>query len=181
MPPPALYLNTQSMEVVRSYKYLGVVVSSDLSLSSHIQLVCMKAKKILGLIYRNFAKYTSDSSVILKMYKALVRPHLEYATQVWSPNTVKNIELLQRFALRICSHNYNLSYEELLYLCKYHLFKIAVHFNLYHFIISFVALFFSYLIHFLILVLIIPLFIELHLHTPLLYIPYDATARIYFS
>ena len=119
--PPALYLNTQSMEVVRSYKYLGVIVSSDLSWSSHIQLVCMKAKKILGLIYRNFAKYTSDSSVILKIYKALVRPHLEYAAQVWSLYTVKDIELLekvQRFALRICSRNYNLSYEELLDLCK---------------------------------------------------------------
>ena len=119
--PPTLYLNTQSMEVVRSYKYLGVVISSDLSWSSHIQLVCMKAKKILGLIYRNFAKYTSDSSVLLKMYKALVRPHLEYAAQVWSPYMVKDIQLLekvQRFALRICSRNYNLSYEELLDLCK---------------------------------------------------------------
>ena len=119
--PPALYLNTQPMEVVQSYKYLGVVVSSDLSWSSHIQLVCMKAKKILGLIYRNFAKYTSDSTVILKMYKALVRPHLEYAAQVWSPYMVKDIELLekvQRFALRICSRNYNLSYEELLDLYK---------------------------------------------------------------
>ena len=115
---PALYLNTQPMEVVQS---LGVVVSSDLSWSSHIQLVCMKAKKILGLIYRNFAKYTSDSTVILKMYKALVRPHLEYAAQVWSPYMVKDIELLekvQRFALRICSRNYNLSYEELLDLYK---------------------------------------------------------------
>ena len=106
------------MEVVQSYKYLGVVVSSDLSWSSHIQLVCMKANKILGLIYRNFAKYTSDSSVILN--KALVRPHLEYAAQVWSPYMVKDIELLekvQRFA-RICSRNYNLSYEELLDLYK---------------------------------------------------------------
>ena len=120
-PPPALYLNTQPMEVVQSYKYVGVVVSSDLSWSSYIQLVCMKAKKILGLIYRNFAKYTSDSTVILKMYKALVRPHLEYAAQVWSPYMVKDIELLekvQRFALRICSRNYNLSYEELLDLYK---------------------------------------------------------------
>ena len=55
------------------------------------------------------------------MYKALVRPHLEYAAQVWSPYMVKDIQLLekvQRFALRICSCNYNLSYEELLDLCK---------------------------------------------------------------
>ena len=94
--PPALYFNTQPMEVVQSYKYLGVVVSSDLSWSSHIQLVCTKTKKILGLIYRNFAKYTSDSTVILKMYKVLVLPHLEYAAQVWSPYMVTDIELLER-------------------------------------------------------------------------------------
>ena len=67
---------------------VNIVISSDLSWSSHVQLVCMKPKKMLGLIYRNFAKYTSDSS---KMYKALVRPHLEYAAQVWSPYMVKDI------------------------------------------------------------------------------------------
>ena len=161
------------MEVVRSSKYLGVVVSSDLSWSSHIQLVCMKAKKILRLIYRNLAKYTSDSSVIVKMYKALVRPHLEYAAQVWSPYTVKDIELLekvQRFALCICSHNYNLSYEELL-----DLFKIPSLQNRHSFLslctfYNIIRGFVFFPSHSLpILVLIIPLFIELHLHTPLLY------------
>ena len=78
----------------------------------------MKAKKIFRIIYWNFAKCTSDSSVILKMYKAIVRPH---PAQVWLPYMVKDIQLLekvQRFALRICSRNYNLSYEELLDLYK---------------------------------------------------------------
>ena len=73
------------MDVVRSYKYLGVVVSSDLSWSSHIQLVCMKAKKILGLIYRNFAKYTSkdagalgkkSSSSLVFQYLYNIKVHL---------------------------------------------------------------------------------------------------------
>ena len=105
------------MEIVESYKYLGVVISSDLSWTPHIQQICMKARKILGLLYRNLAKYASESSTILKMYKALVRPHLEYAAQVWSPYTVKDVQILekvQKFALRICSRNYHLCYEELL-------------------------------------------------------------------
>ena len=174
--PPALYLNTQPMEVVHSYKYLGVVVSSDLSWSSHIQLDCMKAKKILGLIYRDFAKYTSDSTVILKMYKALVRPHLEYAAQVWSPYMVKDIELLekvQRFALRICSRNYNLSYEELLDLYKTpslqdrrSFLSLCTFYNIIRGFVFFpphaLPLVSNSRTHH-------PSFIELHLHTPLLY------------
>ena len=105
------------MEIVESYTYLGVVISSDLSLTPHIQLICMKARKILGLLHQNFAKYVSESSTILKMYKVLIQPHLEYATQVWSPYTVKDIQILekvQKFAIRICSQNYQFCYEELL-------------------------------------------------------------------
>ena len=89
------------------------LIRSELVFSYSTRLY--EGKKILWKIYWNFAKYTSDSSVILKIYKALVRPHLEYAAQVWSPYMVKDMQLLekvQRFALWICSCNYNLSYEE---------------------------------------------------------------------
>ena len=92
---PAMVLNNQLMELVQTYKYLGVVVSSDLSGSKHIQFIGVKAKKILGLLYRNFAKHISDPSTILKLYKALVRPHLEYAAQVWSPHMLKDIQMLE--------------------------------------------------------------------------------------
>ena len=55
--------------------------------------------------------------VVLKLYLALVRPHLEYASQVWSPYMLKDVQLLekvQKFALRICSKCYLAEYEELL-------------------------------------------------------------------
>ena len=54
----------------------------------------------------------------MKLYKALVRPHLEYAAQVWSPRAMKYyvqaLEGVQKFALRICSRNYTAGYEEML-------------------------------------------------------------------
>ena len=46
-----------------------------------------------------------------------MRPHLEYAVQVWNPHLVmdKNrLEKVQKFALRVCAQNYNYSYEQLL-------------------------------------------------------------------
>ena len=62
--------------------------------------------------------------VVLKLYLALVKPHLEYTSQVWSPYMLKDVQLLekvQKFALRICSRMYQSEYEELL---EFHPWKI---------------------------------------------------------
>ena len=47
----------------------------------------------------------------------MVWPHPEYASRVWDPYLQKDIKLLegvQKFALRICSKSYYMSYEDLL-------------------------------------------------------------------
>ncbi len=54
---------------------------------------------------------------LLELYTTLVRPHLEYAASVWNPYTASNVNKLedtQKFALRICSKQWNLGYQELL-------------------------------------------------------------------
>ena len=46
------------------------------------------------------------------MYISLVRPHLEYAAQQWDPYThrdVNKLEALQRFAIRLISHQWDLA------------------------------------------------------------------------
>ena len=85
LPPVPLTLNGTILEVVLTFKYLGVLLSSDLSWTHHIQGVCSKARKILGLLYRRYYQY-SDSRTLCQLYLSLVRPHLDYATQVWDPH-----------------------------------------------------------------------------------------------
>ena len=85
LPPSPLSLNGNILDVVPTFKYLGVLISSDLSWSKHIQGVCSKARKILGLLYRRYYQY-SDSSSLRQLYLSLVRPHLDYAAQVWDPH-----------------------------------------------------------------------------------------------
>ena len=49
---------------------------------------------MLGLIKRSFS--FMDKEMFLPLYKALIRPHLEYATVVWSPFLKKDIFLMNR-------------------------------------------------------------------------------------
>ena len=75
-----------------------------------------KKQKLLGLMYRRF--YTTVDPIFLcRLYISLVRPILEYACQVWDPYTHKNtakLESVQKFALKVCSHCWNIDYDMLL-------------------------------------------------------------------
>ena len=48
---------------------------------------------ILNLIRRNFSHI--DKNVFNKLYKSLVRPHLEYAQEVWQPHLIRQSKLLE--------------------------------------------------------------------------------------
>ena len=114
---PAILLNNDPLEYVQQYKYLGVIVSHNLCWSQHIQEVCNKARKVLGIIYRSISSHTNDPSTIFRLYIALVRPHLEYAAQMWNPHLEKDIhclEKVQKFAIRICIKDYHETCENLL-------------------------------------------------------------------
>ena len=58
---------------------------------------------MIGMLYRRFYKWSS-SNALLQLYLSLIRPHLEYAAQVWSPHQLKDIqklEAVQKFALKV--------------------------------------------------------------------------------
>ena len=95
--------------ILTSITFVGHLISSI--------AICKRARTVLGIIYRNISPNTTNCLTFLKLYVALVRPHLEYAAQVWNPHLVKDInslESVQKFALRICSKNYHETYQNLL-------------------------------------------------------------------
>ena len=85
--------NTQ-LETVDEEKDLGVLISEDLKPSAHCIHSYSKANRMLGLINRTIS--IKQPSVLLRLYKSLVRPHLEYCSPAWSPKYVKDKELLER-------------------------------------------------------------------------------------
>ena len=92
--PQQLLLNEAPLKQVEAFKYLGVLISSDLSWSRHIDSICAKGKRLIGLLYRRFSTNVSSERLI-EMYKYLVRPHLEYAAPVWDPHLLKDIKSVE--------------------------------------------------------------------------------------
>ena len=102
-PRPNITIGGAVVERVSSYKLLGVTVTDDLLWAPHILDTCVRAKRMLGCIYRNFRMAGFDC--LNHIYKATVRPVLEYSAVVWDTPFQKYQEMLERvqsFAGRIC-------------------------------------------------------------------------------
>ena len=97
---------------------LGVTISADMKVSEQCGIAASKGNQILGLIKRNITY--KDKKLIILLYKAIVRPHLEYCIQAWRPYRKKDIDTLERIQRRttkIIPELRYLSYEERLTEC----------------------------------------------------------------
>ena len=82
--------NLRPLEVVTSEKDLGITFDRILHFTEHIEKCSSKANQRIGLIRRNM-----DEKLFIVLYKALIRPVLEYTNVVWKPY-FKDSELLER-------------------------------------------------------------------------------------
>ena len=70
-----------TLKHVCEYKYLGIIIDEVLSLKEHVQYVLSKAGKRIGMLRR----IRKDLTVFVadKVYKAFIRPVMEYCDTVW--------------------------------------------------------------------------------------------------
>ena len=77
---------------------LGIMVESSGKVTEQCVMAAKKANVALGLIKRNI--HCKSKDVIVRLYKALVRPKLEYCVQAWCPYLKKDIDILERVQKR---------------------------------------------------------------------------------
>jgi len=77
---------------------LGVIFSSNLDWEEQYLSSCKKANMTLGMLKRTFVG--RDIGLWKQLYVSMVRPHLEYAFQVWSPFRVGDISRLEKVQKR---------------------------------------------------------------------------------
>lgn len=96
-----------------SEKDLGVVIDNKLNMSQQCETAARRANAVLGCIRKSIISKTRE--VIIPLYSALVRPHLEYCVQFWAPHFQKDIDRLeqvQRRATKMIQGLQDMSYED---------------------------------------------------------------------
>jgi len=86
-------MNDVQLECVSEEKDLGVIISGDLKWEKECSEAVKKANRMLGMIKRIFIDRSKE--IIISLYKSLVKPHLEYCCQIWSPYYKKDIKLIE--------------------------------------------------------------------------------------
>ena len=113
---------TSLFDRVYSFKYLGVLITSDLTWSSHTKMVCDKARKLLVYCTESFMMCQLVLCVIM-----ICRPHLDPISQCMahlililcgSPHLAKEKELIElecpklALSLRIASKSWSKPYHD---------------------------------------------------------------------
>jgi hypothetical protein len=97
-----VFLDGEPIKQVAQHKHLGLIISQDLLWGEHINEICDKANRRLGIL--RSLKYKLDRLSLERIYMGFIRPLLEYGDIIWdkSPQEILNkLETVQLNAARI--------------------------------------------------------------------------------
>ena len=107
------HINGHLITPVMTEKDLGVIMSRDMKQSANVERNVSRANKMLGLIRRTFSYI--DENIMLKLYKAYIRPIIEYCQQAMCPYLQKDViklENIQRRATKMIPSLRDMPYED---------------------------------------------------------------------
>ena len=81
------------IEQVSQVKDLGIILTDDGKFEEQIEIAAKKARQKCGWLLRSF--YTRNETFLRQMFNTLVQPHLDYCSQLWSPQEGQHLDKME--------------------------------------------------------------------------------------
>lgn len=91
-------LQEESLTVVAEIKYLGVIVDCNLNFNSHVDYICKKISKKIGILKR--VSWYLSINARKTVYNSIILPHFNYCSTILYMANKTNLERLQRLQNR---------------------------------------------------------------------------------
>ena len=79
--PLRIKIDNALIKQVGSTKYLGLTFDSNLTWKSHINELCLKLSKTVGILSK--VRHFVDNHILVMLYYSLIYPFLTYGVHVW--------------------------------------------------------------------------------------------------
>ena len=116
---PKLKINNVTIDGVNDFKFLGLIISTNLKWNKHSNHISLKVSKVIGIMFRLRTILSSD--VLQTLYNCLIMPHFHDRLLTWG-STIKTghkLHLLQKKALRLIALFPHLKHlAQTVYLCQ---------------------------------------------------------------
>ena len=96
--------------------HIGVTFDSNLTWKSHINELCLKLSKTVGILSK--VRYFVSRHILVMLYYSLIYPFLTYSVHVWGltfPSFLTQLFIIQKRAIRIISFSEPKSHSEPLF------------------------------------------------------------------
>ena len=101
-----IFINNSKIPVVHSTKFLGVIIDDKLIWKNHIDGICSKISKAIGVINR--VKHILPLNILVQLYYTMIFPHLTYCNIIWGNCAISHLNrilILQKRAIRIITNS----------------------------------------------------------------------------
>ena len=111
-----IFMNSETVKIKIKEDFLGLVMDDRLKFNNHIQLVCKKVSKTVGLLYR--IKNYIPHNILVNLYYSLVYPYFLYANLIWGGTCetyLLPLVILQKRLVRVINNTDYLAHTEPLF------------------------------------------------------------------
>ena len=102
---PTLKINSQPIEIVDHFKFLGLIIDSHLNWKPHINYIGNKLSRVAGILTR--LKHYLPTATLKIIYDALLLSHINYCITAWGVTDQNNARIgkIQKKAIRAVTHS----------------------------------------------------------------------------